>query len=67
VTAAIGDIASHLGCFVDLKDSLNAITLVAMGTALPDMFASKLAAVQVLLIKKEDGVPRLKIGEWRVF
>jgi solute carrier family 8 (sodium/calcium exchanger) len=52
VTAAIGDIASHLGCFVDLKDSLNAITLVAMGTALPDMFASKLAAVQVLLIKK---------------
>jgi solute carrier family 8 (sodium/calcium exchanger) len=47
VTAAIGDIASHLGCFIELKDSINAITFVALGTALPDTFASMLAAVQV--------------------
>ena len=50
VTAAVGDIASHLGCFVNLKDSVNAITLIAIGTALPDTFASKLAAIQVFQI-----------------
>uniref|UniRef100_A0A7E4UVP9 Calx-beta domain-containing protein n=1 Tax=Panagrellus redivivus TaxID=6233 RepID=A0A7E4UVP9_PANRE len=46
LTAVIGDVASMLGCTVGLKDSVTAITLVAMGTSLPDTFASKLAAVQ---------------------
>ena len=50
VTAAIGDIASHLGCFIRLKDSINAITFVALGTAVPDTFASMLAAVQVKVV-----------------
>ena len=47
VTAAVGDIASHLGCFINLKDAVNAITFITIGTALPDTFASKLAAIQV--------------------
>jgi solute carrier family 8 (sodium/calcium exchanger) len=34
------------GCTVGLKDSVTAITLVAMGTSLPDTFASKTAAIQ---------------------
>uniref|UniRef100_A0AC35FWV6 Calx-beta domain-containing protein n=1 Tax=Panagrolaimus sp. PS1159 TaxID=55785 RepID=A0AC35FWV6_9BILA len=38
VTAIIGDVASHLGCTIGLKDSITAITLVALGTSLPGMF-----------------------------
>jgi len=46
LTAFIGDLASHFGCTVGLKDSVTAISLVALGTSLPDTFASKVAAVQ---------------------
>uniref|UniRef100_A0AC34RD67 Sodium/calcium exchanger membrane region domain-containing protein n=1 Tax=Panagrolaimus sp. JU765 TaxID=591449 RepID=A0AC34RD67_9BILA len=35
LTAIIGDIASHLGCTIGLKDTVTAISLVAMGTSLP--------------------------------
>merc|ERR1712080_325269 len=45
-TAVIGDIASHLGCFIFLKDSVNAIAFVALGTSVPDTFASKTAAIE---------------------
>merc|ERR1712072_1613825 len=44
VTALIGDLASHAGCSITLKDSVTAITFVALGTSLPDTFASKAAA-----------------------
>lgn len=46
MTAIIGDVASHFGCSVGLKDSITAIGIVAMGTSLPDTFASKVAACQ---------------------
>ncbi|KAF4518915.1 hypothetical protein B566_EDAN006753 [Ephemera danica] len=46
ITAIVGDLASIFGCIVNLEDSVTAITLVAMGTSLPDMFASRAAAVQ---------------------
>ncbi|CAF0807680.1 unnamed protein product [Brachionus calyciflorus] len=46
LTAVIGDLASHFGCTVGLKDSVTAISFVALGTSLPDTFASKVAAVQ---------------------
>jgi solute carrier family 8 (sodium/calcium exchanger) len=45
-TAVIGDVAGHLGCFIFLKDSVNAIAFVALGTSVPDTFASKTAAIQ---------------------
>merc|ERR1711992_283632 len=45
-TAVIGDIAGHLGCFINLKDGVNAIAFVALGTSVPDTFASKTAAIQ---------------------
>ena len=36
-TAVIGDVASHLGCFIFLKDSVNAIAFVALGTSVPGL------------------------------
>jgi len=46
VTAFVGDLASLLGCALDIPDEISAITLVALGTSLPDTFASYHAAVQ---------------------
>ncbi|KHJ75036.1 Sodium/calcium exchanger protein [Oesophagostomum dentatum] len=46
LTAVIGDLASHFGCTVGMKDTVTAISLVAMGTSVPDTFASKTAAIQ---------------------
>lgn len=45
VTAFIADIAGLLGCVMTLPDEITAITFVALGTSLPDTFASKAAAV----------------------
>lgn len=45
LTAVIGDLASHLGCTVGLKDTVTAIAFVALGTSVPDTFASKVAAI----------------------
>merc|ERR1719228_2034669 len=45
-TAVIGDVAGHLGCFINLKDSVNAIAFVALGTSVPDTFASKTSAIE---------------------
>jgi len=46
VTMIIGDMASLLGCTLCLPDDITAITFVALGTSLPDTFASKTAAEQ---------------------
>ena len=37
-TAIIGDVASHLGCFIFLKDTVNAIAFVALGTSVPGLY-----------------------------
>ena len=41
VTAVIGDVAGHLGCFIFLRDSVNAIAFVALGTSVPGTSASE--------------------------
>ncbi|PNF16987.1 hypothetical protein B7P43_G03147 [Cryptotermes secundus] len=46
LTAVIGDVASHFGCTVGLKDAVTAVAFVALGTSVPDTFASKVAAIQ---------------------
>ncbi|CAB1453286.1 unnamed protein product [Pleuronectes platessa] len=46
LTAVIGDLASHFGCTVGLKDTVTAVVFVALGTSIPDTFASKVAAMQ---------------------
>jgi solute carrier family 8 (sodium/calcium exchanger) len=44
VTAIVGDIANLVGCCMGIEPEITAITFVALGTSLPDTFASKTAA-----------------------
>lgn len=44
LTAVIGDLATLMGNGMGLKNTVTAITFVALGTSLPDTFASKKAA-----------------------
>lgn len=44
VTWVVSEVATVLGCAINLKTSVGGITLVALGTSLPDTFASKIAA-----------------------
>jgi len=45
ITAFVGDYASNLGCCFGISKSITAITFVALGTSLPDTFASRTAAL----------------------
>jgi len=45
ITAFIGDFAKMFGCCIGLEDGITAITFVALGTSLPDTFASVEATV----------------------
>jgi len=45
LTAIVGDVATTFGCLIGLEQSVNAITFVAMGTSLPDLFASRIAVM----------------------
>jgi Ca2+/Na+ antiporter len=40
VTMIVGDVAKVLGCVCGIRESVTAITIVAMGTSLPDTLAS---------------------------
>lgn len=44
LTGIVGDIASVFGCLLGITPAITAITFVALGTSLPDTFASKQAA-----------------------
>jgi solute carrier family 8 (sodium/calcium exchanger) len=44
ITLVVGEFATLFGCVLGLKPSITAITFVALGTSLPDTFASKQAA-----------------------
>ena len=44
VTWVVGEVATVLGCALSIRESVTAITLVALGTSLPDTFASMTAA-----------------------
>jgi len=46
ITCLVGDTAKMLGCVIGLDDSITAITFVALGTSLPDTFASMEATAQ---------------------
>ncbi|XP_038643244.1 sodium/calcium exchanger 1-like [Scyliorhinus canicula] len=46
LTAVTGDLATQFGCTVGLRNSVTAIVFVALGTSVPDTFASKVAAIQ---------------------
>jgi len=44
ITAIVAEVATVLGCTIGLKPAVTAITFVAIGTSLPDTFASMTAA-----------------------
>jgi Ca2+/Na+ antiporter len=44
VTAVVGEFSNLFGCVLGIKPSITAITFVALGTSLPDTFASMAAA-----------------------
>ena len=44
ITTVVGEVATVLGCVISLKPSVAGITLVAIGTSLPDTLASQHAA-----------------------
>jgi len=44
IVIIVGSTATLLGCVLGIKDGLTAVTFVAIGTSLPDTFASKSAA-----------------------
>jgi len=44
ITFIVGEFATVLGCALGIEESVSAITLVALGTSLPDTFASMAAA-----------------------
>ena len=45
LTVVVGDLATIFGCLVGLRAEVTAITFVALGTSLPDLFASRNAAL----------------------
>jgi len=45
MTILVGDLAALFGCVIGLDPAITAITFVALGTSMPDTFASKTAAV----------------------
>eukprot|EP00443_Scrippsiella_acuminata_P001304 CAMPEP_0115198888 /NCGR_PEP_ID=MMETSP0270-20121206/16334_1 /TAXON_ID=71861 /ORGANISM="Scrippsiella trochoidea, Strain CCMP3099" /LENGTH=974 /DNA_ID=CAMNT_0002612267 /DNA_START=25 /DNA_END=2949 /DNA_ORIENTATION=- len=45
-TAVIADLAELFGCVMQVPDIVTAITFVALGTSMPDLFASKVAATE---------------------
>ena len=57
VTVFVGDLAYLFGCVLDLPISFTAITFVALGTSLPDTFASRGAALH-------DSNADASIGNW---
>lgn len=46
VTYIVGEIAGLFGCVLNIPPAITAITFVALGTSLPDTFASMVAASQ---------------------
>lgn len=41
LTAVIGDMAEIFGCVLEIPDLVTGITFVALGTSMPDLFASR--------------------------
>ncbi|XP_012946579.1 sodium/calcium exchanger 3, partial [Aplysia californica] len=46
MTACVEQLGKLLGCVIGIKTSVTGITIIALGTSLPDTFASRTAALQ---------------------
>lgn len=51
LTAVIGDLASHFGCTVGLKDSVTAVVFVALGTSVPGLRKTNSCTVKYITFK----------------
>lgn len=47
LTAVIGDLASHFGCTVGLRDTVTAVVFVALGTSVPGEYSEYSVSSQV--------------------
>ncbi|XP_034538202.1 sodium/calcium exchanger 1-like [Notolabrus celidotus] len=54
LTAVIGDLASHFGCTVGLKDSVTAVVFVALGTSVPECYDAVCRQQHVSSSKPEE-------------
>lgn len=55
LTAVIGDLASHFGCTVGLRDTVTAVVFVALGTSIPGVCVG-VCVFCFALINKHDTV-----------
>lgn len=51
LTAVTGDLASHFGCTIGLKDSVTAVVFVALGTSVPGEAWKELAAGGKIIVR----------------
>lgn len=61
LTALIGDLASHFGCTVGLKDSVNAVVFVALGTSIPGNLSGDHLLGEGLREARQVEEPRRKV------
>ena len=54
VTALIGDLANLFACVINLNTDVAAITIVALGTSLPDTFASQVRRDVMIRVRACD-------------
>ena len=68
-TAVIGDVAGHLGCFIFLKDSVNAIAFVALGTSVPGRIGKKIKgpSIQHYVFDFSKTIGRVIFGFFMIF
>lgn len=64
LTAVVEQVASLLGCVWGIKQSVSGITLVALGTSLPDTFASRSAAMHDESADAAIGNVTGNVGQW---
>lgn len=54
LTAIIGDLASHFGCTVGLRDTVTAVVFVALGTSIPGELPTSLTVAILVLIAADS-------------
>ena len=67
LTAVIGDVASHFGCTVGLKDAVTAVAFVALGTSVPGKATTASSSFQDLLQWTLQMLCRSAMNNWDRF
>ena len=67
LTAIIGDVASHFGCTVGLKDTVTAVAFVALGTSVPGKATTASSSFQDSLQWTLQMLVRSAMNNWDRF